>query len=156
LDTISSRVLHTLVFRNIERGNRDWLEGISHGRKSGDSLLTTDYLANINHSTMGLSTTAKLRRVNSGSETPLLSSSGSSTAGGSGEDGDGSDGEFVARNGNGDGKVDGASNQSVTGLRACFIIAGLGTMVFLQGMLSFPSAFCASMGVGGFTKAKGS
>lgn len=94
---------------------------------------------------MGLSTTAKLRRVNSGSETPLLSSSGSSTADGNGSDGDVDEREFVRRNGSGGGKADGASNQSVTGLRACFIIAGLGTMVFLQGMLLFPFVFCTGM-----------
>lgn len=55
------------------------------------------------------------------------------------DDGGGVDG--VGNNGNGNGRKDRVkvmgendSNQSVTGLRACFIIGSLGVLIFLQGM----------------------
>lgn len=71
------------------------------------------------------------RNANSETEnTPLLSSSSSRTE-------NGGDREVFegGADGSGSRKGDGDSNQSVTGLRACSIIASLGVLIFLQGML---------------------
>lgn len=92
--------------------------------------------------------TPNQRNANSETEnTPLLSSSSSRT-----ENGDESE---VLEGGSGRRrKGDGDSNQSVTGLRACFIIASLGVLIFLQGILMsffFVWGFRLSLdGVGGW------